>query len=455
MENLRTEKIVDLIARGVGVIDYSKQSPQVPETDYSNGSEENIFPFDVLPEWLQSVVNECSISYRTPPELWASAFLCGISAASGKKFKLETGNYINYPQLWVMVIGRSGDGKSEAFRVAFRELLNIDERNYAKYQLDYQDWEQLGKNGTPPFWAQSIITDVTPEALFTTLSMADNGLTLYRDELSGWFKDIGRYNNSGEVGHYTSIFDNQTFSVNRKQERPRLISNPLMNICGTIQPKVLQDVLSRNNAEESGFAQRFLYLYPDFKARDFYTQREKPDVSPYNDVIRTIVEYSNNMVLHLSDEAEKDYAEFFHETEKERVKSDDFWAAVYSKSEIQALRLALTVKIARLMDEPDAEVSQMDMQAAIGITKYCISSLRKFKREIKQPIKKADVIRDIFSINPDANHYRVAEILNVSRPFVSKQYKDVKVTSYQYTKPETVSESDIEDKSMVTNKNNQ
>jgi hypothetical protein len=438
------------ISNGVGVVDPRTSE----EVAYSKETNE-MFPFSELPEWLQSVVGECSISYGTPPELWAMAFLCGISAASGKKFKLVTGNYLNYPQLWVMVIGRSGDGKSEAFRVAFRELLNIDERNYAKYQLDYQDWEQLGKNGTPPFWKQSIINDVTPEALFMALSMADNGLTLYRDELSGWFMDIGRYNNSGEVGHYTSIFDNQSFSINRKNDRPRLIGNPLMNICGTIQPGVLRDVLSMNNAEESGFAQRFLYLYPDFKARDFYTQREKPDVSPYNDVIRTIVEYSNNMVLHLSDEAEKDYAEFFHETEKERVKSDDFWAAVYSKSEIQALRLALTVKIARLMDEPDAEVSQMDMQAAIGITKYCISSLRKFKREIKQPIKKADVIRGIFEINPDANHYRIAEILNVSRPFVSKQYKDVKVTRLPVTNPETVSESDIEDKSMVTNKNTQ
>lgn len=436
------------ISNGVGVVD--PRTIETNETDYSKEMNET-FPFNELPEWLQFVVGDCVISYGTPPELWAMAFLCGISAASGKKFKLVTGNYVNYPQLWVMVIGRSGDGKSEAFRVAFRELLNIDEQNYAKYQLDYQDWEQLGKNGTPPFWKQSIINDSTPEALFMALSMADNGLTLYRDELSGWFRDIGRYNNSGEVGHYTSIFDNQTFSINRKNDRPRLIGNPLMNICGTIQPGVLRDVLSMNNAEESGFAQRFLYLYPDFKSRDFYVQRKKPDVSPYNNVIRTIVEYSSKMELHLSHEAEKDYASFFREIEAERVKSDDFWAAVYSKAEIQTLRLALTVKIARLMDDPSAEVSSKDMQAAIGITKYCISSLRKFKREIKTPTKKADIIRGIFEINPDANHYRIAEILDVSRQYVSRHYKDVKVARLPVAKPETVSESGITDKSMATN----
>ncbi len=444
------QDFIQNISDGDGVVDYSKQAPQVQETDYSKETNE-MFPFNELPEWLQSVVDDCVSSYGTPPELWATAFLCGISAASGKKFKLVTGNYVNYPQLWVMVIGRSGDGKSEAFRVAFRELLNIDEQNYAKYQLDYQDWEQLGKNGTPPFWKQSIINDSTPEALFMALSMADNGLTLYRDELSGWFRDIGRYNNSGEIGHYTSIFDNQTFSINRKNDRPRLIGNPLMNICGTIQPGVLRDVLSMNNAEESGFAQRFLYLYPDFKSRDFYVQREKPDVSFYNNVIRTIVEYSDHKELSLSDEAEKDYASFFREIEGERVKSDDFWAAVYSKAEIQALRLALTVKIARLMDEPDAEVSSKDMQAAIGITQYCISSLRKFKRDIKTPTKKADIIRGIFEINPDANHYRIAEILDVSRQYVSRHYKDVKVARLPVAKPETVSESGITDKSMATN----
>ena len=140
----------------------------------------------------------------------------------------------NYPQLWVIVVGSSGTGKSDAGRVAFRRISEIDTERYIRYQEDYKEWEAEEKQGRPPRWEQMLINDTTPEAMFKALSYAKNGLTLNRDELSGWFSDFGRYNKSGEVGHYLSIFDNQTFSINRKKEQPQLIEEPFLNIYGTI-----------------------------------------------------------------------------------------------------------------------------------------------------------------------------------------------------------------------------
>lgn len=145
----------------------------------------NEFPIFLLPEWLQKIISEHTESYSSPPELWAIAFLSGLAAAAGKRIYLINGNYKNYPQLWVMVVGSSGAGKSEAFRIAFRRLSEIDTERYIRYQDDFKDWELNVKQGTPPHWNQSLINDTTPEALFNVLAYADKGLTLYRDELSG------------------------------------------------------------------------------------------------------------------------------------------------------------------------------------------------------------------------------------------------------------------------------
>ena len=208
---------------GISVTELMKKiqnpTPQIIEI---KEKPESVFPIDLLPKWMKTTIEEHSESYGTPKELWAVAFLSGIAAAAGKRIYVTSGNYRNYPQLWIIIVGSSGTGKSDAGRVAFRRLSEIDSDKYIRYQEKYKDWEAQEKQGRPPHWEQTLINDTTPEDLFSVLARAENGITLNRDELSGWFADFGRYNKSGEIGHYLSIFDNQTFSINRKKDQPQL-----------------------------------------------------------------------------------------------------------------------------------------------------------------------------------------------------------------------------------------
>lgn len=408
--------------RNISVEDFFKmvdnREPAGKIIDMTPKSEPSFLDF--LPEWLKKMSREFSESYRTPEEIWATAFLSGVSAAAGKRFVLKTGNYSNYPMLWLMVVGTSGSGKSDPFDVAFRYLSETDRDSYAKFQIDFQDWESLGKPGTPPVWSQTLINDTTPEALFDSLSQADKGLTLYRDELSGWFSDFGRYSKSGEIGHYLSIFNNSQFSINRKGGRPLLISKPFLNIFGTIQPGVLQDVLSKNNAEASGFAQRFLYVFPDFMERTYEKNINVPDIKPYNNLINSVLRISSENEIYLSDEAENVYEAFYNEMEHLRVKSDEFWASTFSKAQIQVLRLALTIKIARLPEVATEFITEADMQCAELLMRYCLNSLKKFKGVRSGEKTSADVIRDIYSINPSVSQRTVAAAVGVSQPYVNK-----------------------------------
>lgn len=422
---------------GVPIIEISAKLQEQP----AEKPKKDEFPIHLLPEWLQKTIKEHSESYGTPPELWAIAFLSGISAAAGKRIYLTLGNYRNYPQLWMMVIAKSGTGKSDAGRIAFRRLLEINDDRFIKYQQDYQNWEINGKAGAAPHWQQITINDTTPEALFNVLAHSHKGLTLYRDELSGWFKDFGRYNKSGEVGHYLSIFDNQTFSINRKKEQPQLIKEPYLSIYGTIQPSVLSELLEKNDFEQSGFAQRFMFLYPEFPIKKYRRTTTQPSIEFYDRVIDAIVsDNGDENEMYLSDAAEDHYEEFYDEMEERKSKSNDFWAAVYSKAQIQVLRLALTVKIARLVNEPNNQVSELDMQAAIGMMRCFIASLEKFKSEQGENAgTKKDMITKIYNENPLINQTEVAKILGISREYVNRVVRS-QVTGHNESKPFTVTD---------------
>lgn len=406
---------------GVSITDLMEKAQKNPTKVVEvKEKKEPVFPIDLLPQWMQKTIKEHSKSYGTPAELWAIAFLSGIASAAGKRIYLASGNYENYPQLWVIVVGASGGGKSDAGRVAYRRLFEIDAERYAKYQEEYQDWAANEKQGNPPRWEQIIIGDTTPEALFNVMAHSHKGITLCRDELSGWFADFGRYNKSGEIGHYLSIFDNQTFSINRKKEQPQLISEPFLNIYGTIQPGVLSELLDKSNFEQSGFAQRFLFLYPEFPTRKYNRTTVQPSTKIYDQIIDKIIEQTGEDEMYLSDDAENKYEEFFNDMEERRSRSNDFWAAVYSKAQIQVLRLALTVKVARLIDEPDNQVSGKDMMAAIGMMKYFINSLDKFKSEQSEKTTRKVMIQEIFKGNPEVTQSEVAKILGVTQQYVSK-----------------------------------
>lgn len=421
--------IVEKIRKGEGVVIPTATATETTQV-------KTTFPTDLLPEWLQSTIRDHAESYGTPEELWAVAFLTAIATASGKRMFLTVGNYKNYPQLWIIIVGSSGTGKSDAGRVAFRRISEIDAERYIRYQEEYKEWEAEEKQGRPPHWEQMLINDTTPEAMFNALSYSENGLTLNRDELSGWFSDFGRYNKSGEVGHYLSIFDNQTFSINRKKEQPQLITEPFLNIYGTIQPSVLSELLTKNNFEQSGFAQRFMFLYPDFPTRKYKRGGSTPDSDAFDNMIDQIESYSGSEMT-LSEEAENVYERFYNQMEERRTTANDFWSAVFSKAQIQVLRLALTVKIARLSEEPNTEVSEMDMVAGVGMMEYFIKSLEKFKvQQREEASTKRDLILQIFAENPEANQTKVAEMLGVSREYVNRVCRS-QVTVHTTIEPAT------------------
>ena len=99
------------------------------------------FPVNSLPEPLLSFVKEVSDVYSVPPEFPACAVLGAGSAAIQKKIHLHNGKYINFPQLWLMLVAPPGVGKSEPLKIAFRKLSEIDKTSYDFYIQEMEQWK--------------------------------------------------------------------------------------------------------------------------------------------------------------------------------------------------------------------------------------------------------------------------------------------------------------------------
>jgi hypothetical protein len=228
------------------------------------------FPIRNMPSFIRNFAEDIAEVYGVPIEFPAMSIISAYGTALGNKVRLRTDKYINYPQLWVVIVAPSGVGKSEPLKIAYSPIRDFEKKEYLRFQESLGEWKsacvEAKQNGAQPpekpKQKRILCNDTTPEALFSLLD-ENKTLTICRDELAGHFQDFGRYNKSGEVAHHISCFDNVDFSVDRKSEDNALmIFKPVLSMIGTIQPAVLQDVANKNFMRENGYLQRCLFIYP-------------------------------------------------------------------------------------------------------------------------------------------------------------------------------------------------
>lgn len=407
-------------------------------------SETNVltFPIDGLPSKMQEYITDCAKVHQTPMEFFAMSSIMAISASLKNRVYLQT-KYRNYAQLWGMLVAPSGVGKSEPISTAFKPIECSDSERFAAYQNQFRQWEsdciaaRKEKQPEPikPYYSQSLVTDVTPEALFNTL-FHNSSLTLCRDELSGWFADFGRYAKSGEISHYLSTFNNMQIKINRKQSEPLLIDNPFLNVFGGIQPSVLSKTFSTDSLSENGMIQRFLFVYPnEVKKAKYHEGFINEELKAwYKQFIDEILNYQfpEDCKYYLSIEAERFFIEFSDSmTDKINETPDEYLRAVYSKMEIHCLRLALTVYMAKQFTGEEDGTGYLDaetMKYAIRLCEYFIFTAEKVYSLIlgKQSVKKTgvgDLIRSLNIEHPIINQAMFAESLGVTRQYISKILK--------------------------------
>jgi len=397
----------------------------------------NAFPMAGMPDVLKNLIDDLSSVYGSPKEFFAISFLVACGGAVRKRAVLYDGKYYNYAQLWAMIVAPSGVGKSIPIKVAFSMLIALDKALFKDYKLELADWRikcaacKNNKEDEPekPIRKQNIIDDCTPEALYCALEI-NSGLTLQSDELSTWFDNIGRYAKSGEVGRYLSIFDNTTFDITRKMDEPVLVSEPYLNIIGGIQPNVLADKLNQNHMRNNGFAQRFLFVYPDFTRKPHYINASHniEFVKDYDNLI-VYLHSTNFGTLTLSTDATSLFIIFSNElTDRANNTDKDYLKAMYSKFDIHCLRIALTLELIKSYTNGliTSTISVETMSYAIDLCRYFIESGLKVERlsstSEQKTIDNISVAKFLIE-KKGFSEKKAAETVGVTQQYINKKLK--------------------------------
>jgi hypothetical protein len=259
-----------------------------------------IFPVEIYPDQLQTLIKELNRCLNYPTDFTASGLLSIFSTIIRNSLRVEVkSGYTDSACIWLMQIGEPGSAKSYPLKTLFSPLQEIESELMEHFKRQYSEWEAGEEKGIKPKLKELIIKDFTLEMLCKTLDFNIQGVGLYLDELKGWINGMGKYTKgqSNDIQTWLSIFGGDAIKVTRKtQEIPLYVKNPFVSVAGTIQPDELITVNKSHSGD--GFFDRFLYCYPQIQMEK--RSRDELDINvinQYNINIKSIITVFNDMIL--------------------------------------------------------------------------------------------------------------------------------------------------------------
>lgn len=251
------------------------------------------FPLHLLPEEWRRWVKDTGDSVGAPVDYVMQGLLGTVAGVCGAGVEAEISPAWREPLvLWNAAVGMPSSGKSPALAAARRLLSPIEDahrvadderrRDHAvkveQARIATDKWkaecETASKQGVPlplkPVEAdfddafsptQIVVGDATIEAMADVIHGSERGVVLWRDELSAWLANLGRYASGGsDRAHWLEAWSAAGVTINRKSRKaPLYLKKFPVSVVGTIQPDRLADALAGG---DDGMAARFLYACP-------------------------------------------------------------------------------------------------------------------------------------------------------------------------------------------------
>lgn len=383
-------------------------------------------PYQFMQPNFVRLIDNLASCYQVSSDLIVGSLFAATSAAVGKRLAIDDGRYINNSCLWLALVGRSGINKSQPLAKLLEPIQLIDAEAYRTYKAAIKEWKlqtSAGNTTDKPTFQQHVISDSTPESRYNLLEL--NDLLLYSDELRTFFDNVNRYSKSGEVSQLLSIFDGRQLVINRIGAEPLLIERPFLSIVGTVQPTILPQVLGNPQFTDSGFIQRFLFVYPTNQDVCDYTDGQ-PDTELLEKWNRFVCNKLLNLpptTLQLSPEGKAAYIDYYNDLQEIKRNSDDYTASVCSKLQIYCERLAIIIHV--LMGVSPCVVGSDEMKMSIECCRYFQGTAEKVKKLIagNSGMTDKEIIQLVGRRWPTFNQSAFAQAIGVSQQYVNNVLK--------------------------------
>jgi hypothetical protein len=250
------------------------------------------FPVDALPAPVAAIVRATAEHTQTPADLAALSAL-GVLSAVALGTVVNCGGWQEEVALYLLAAMPSGDRKSSVLKIIVASLRQIEkERREAAAEsvralqnerailegkkrhltkeaakdspkaadLD-EVCERLDEIGEPVL-PRLLVDDATPEALGEQLWRHDS-IAVLAAESALMDNLVGRYSEGRANFHLAcGAYSGEPTTIDRKGHEPRHLERPLLTILLTVQPHVLEQLVSHETARSQGLVARFAYVRP-------------------------------------------------------------------------------------------------------------------------------------------------------------------------------------------------
>lgn len=352
------------------------------------------------------------MNHQAAPDMAAVISLGVLATCLQGKYKIEgTPGYFEPLSLYTVVIAAPGERKSSVMRDMTTFLyeyeqeynkahsMEIRENHLQRESLERQisglqkklerkesremelELQQLQEQleETPELKPVRFFADDCSSEALTSLMASNNGVFSVISTEGGIFDIMaGRYSNKSNIDVWLKGHCGDAIYVDRMTREAECIMHPALSAILSIQPSVLDEIMSNTTMTGRGLIARFLYASPPSRigSRVFRTQPIPPEVTAaYRSLIFRLMALPIDGDAHtvrLSEKAFDLMADYFQEHEKFLVgegQAISDWASKYIGA---VLRIAGLLHCADMEDDK-AEVTASTMSKAIQIGKYFLA----------------------------------------------------------------------------------
>lgn len=425
------------------------------------------FPVDIFPEEIQYYFSEINKTLSASTDYLGCSFLWALSLCVGNAVKIEIKRgWVEAATIWIALVGKTGVGKTPSIKTIINplqlrnsieaKLYNNEKEKYEEYLKEETSKKVKREKMKEPKRKTFIHDDVTIESLLECHASNLNGIGIFRDELSGWIKDMNKYRAGSDLETWLSCWSNSSMSQSRKTAKSYYISNGFIPVLGGIQPSILTSHFTPEN-KENGFVDRILLCFPELEVEYF----NKNEISQgllkwYDDFIVGLYdlvrrdffkldEYDRvaSQIIRFSPESEVEWIRIFKKiTDMQRSDSEsEYMKSFLPKQKSYVARFALLLNILNNYNhgDPFEFITVKSILAAEKLSDYFIAMARKVKLDsvesveikshinISGKITARDKFESVYKSNNQINRTKIADQLGVSRGTILNWIKEFTV----------------------------
>ncbi len=216
-----------------------------------------------LPIELKQLFHEAFKYKRISIEYLLSSVLFAYSNSAGLAFNIECMNYVNYANLYFVIVGSRGDVKSPAMDLATKPLNDYDDNQYSIYQNEIKENNESENSAESDSInrKQLFLQDATIEAAQYVHSKNPYSLGIFIDELLFLIEKMSNKNSNEGAAWRTFLLQGSTnkhIDIARKTTTSYRLKKSYPTLLGSTQTQFIPKMFANGNLE-SGLIDRLLF----------------------------------------------------------------------------------------------------------------------------------------------------------------------------------------------------